>query len=131
MTVRRFIYISAFVMLSGLTACSVEEPGYVSDDASKMPEMSADVVQGQLLVRFDARVSEILDNAGVTKSSPARPMTKSGVLSVDQILELVDDLALFKSSAPDRRQDGKPVPESILAKNSFLIDGLHQIREDQ
>ena len=50
-------------MLSGLTACSVEEPGYVSDDASKMPEMSADVVQGQLLVRFDARVSEILDNA--------------------------------------------------------------------
>ena len=100
-------------MLSGLAACSVEEPGLVADDASKMPEMSTDVVQGQLLVRFDARVSEILDNAGVTKSGPARPMTKSGVLSVDQILELVDGYHIERVFPIDRRSEDKAREEGL------------------
>ena len=100
-------------MLSGLAACSVDEPGHVVDDASKMPEMSTDIVQGQLLVRFDARVSEILDQAGVTKSGPARPMTRSGVLSVDEILDIVEGYHIERVFPVDRRSEEKAREEGL------------------
>ena len=57
---------SALVM--GLTACSVDGPVIGPDAGDKTPQISEDVVQGELLVRFDARVSDILDKAGLTRS---------------------------------------------------------------
>ena len=90
MTIRNIIYAMAAVLLSGLSACSVEGPGTgeLTEDKNA-PQFTEDVVQGQLLVRFDARVSDILEKAGVTKSGPMMPMTRSGILSVDEILDLV------------------------------------------
>lgn len=79
------------VLLAGLNACSVEGPG-VSDVTAevKTPLMAEDVVSGELLVRFDAHVSAVLEKAGLTKSGVNAPATRSGVLSVDEILSLVD-----------------------------------------
>ena len=43
-----------------------------------VPEMGEDVVQGELLVRFDASVANILDKAGLTKSGPSNVLTFRG-----------------------------------------------------
>ena len=77
------------VFLLGVVACSVESPRQVApDQAGREPVFSDDVVNGELLVRFDARVSDILERHGLTKSAAGGPMTRSGVLSVDEILDL-------------------------------------------
>ena len=70
-----------------------------------MPQMSEDVVAGQLLVRFDARVSDILDKAGLTKSGPAAAMDRSGILSVDEILDLVEGYRIERVFPMDARTE--------------------------
>lgn len=111
---RKAIHILASVLLAGFTACSVDGPQTsVDTDESKLPQMSPDVVEGQLLVRFDARVSEILDKAGLTKSGPARPMKRSGVLSVDEILSLVDGYHIERVFPVDVRSEDKAREEGL------------------
>lgn len=111
---RKAIHILASVLLAGFTACSVDGlQTSVDTDESKLPQMSPDVVEGQLLVRFDARVSEILDKAGLTKSGPARPMKRSGVLSVDEILSLVDGYHIERVFPVDVRSEDKAREEGL------------------
>ena len=102
------------VLVMGLNACSVEGPDDVAAQ-NKIPQMSEDVVSGELLVRFDSRVSDILEKAGVTKSGINAPATRSGVLSVDQILSL--ELALKEGKVKEgcsrlilaqRKRHGRP-----------------------
>lgn len=90
----RFFKISFLMsaLVLGLAACSVDGPGVSAEipAENKTPQMSEDVVSGELLVRFDAHVSAVLEKAGLTKSGINAPATRSGVLSVDEILSLVD-----------------------------------------
>ena len=80
MNIRAKIYFVAASLVLGLTSCAIDAP--VEAPKVEKPEVSVtDAVPGQLLVRFDARVADALEQAGVTKS---------GVLSVDEILALVD-----------------------------------------
>lgn len=111
---KRILYMTAVLLLTGLSACSVEEPR-VSEgsDVAKMPQMSADAVAGQLLVRFDAGVSEVLDKAGLTKSGPSMPMTRSGVLSVDEILSLVEGCSIERVFPVDSRTETKAREEGL------------------
>ena len=103
---------SALVM--GLTACSVDGPVTGPDAGDKTPQISEDVVQGELLVRFDARVSDILDKAGLTRSGASSPRTRSGVLSVDEILELVDGYEIERVFPVDVRTEDKARKEGLL-----------------
>ena len=114
MAIRKSIYVMAAVLMSGLAACSVKEPATgIQTDIDKTPQLSEDVVDGQLLVRFDARVSDILDKAGVTKSGPMAPMTRSGVLSVDEILDLVDGYQIERVFPVDMRSEEKARKEGL------------------
>ena len=114
MTIRNIIYAMAAVLLSGLSACSVEGPGTgaLTEDKN-VPQLTEDVVQGQLLVRFDARVSDILEKAGVTKSGPMMPMTRSGILSVDEILDLVEGYQIERVFPVDVRSEEKARKEGL------------------
>ena len=113
MTIRKSIILAA-VLLAGLASCSVEEPATGTDtEVQKTPQLTEDVVQGQLLVRFDPRVSDILDKAGVTKSGPMMPMTRSGVLSVDEILDLVDGYQIERVFPVDVRSEAKARKEGL------------------
>ena len=114
MTIRNIIYAMAAVLLSGLSACSVEGPGTgeLTEDKNA-PQFTEDVVQGQLLVRFDARVSDILEKAGVTKSGPMMPMTRSGILSVDEILDLVEGYQIERVFPVDVRSEEKARKEGL------------------
>ena len=114
MAIRNIIYAMAAVLLSGLAACSVDVPetGAIAEDKNT-PQLTEDVVQGQLLVRFDARVSDILEKAGVTKSGPMMPMTRSGILSVDEILDLVEGYQIERVFPVDVRSEEKARKEGL------------------
>lgn len=114
MNIRKYIFLTAAVLTAGLTACSVDEHRVSMDhEDPQVPELSADVVEGQLLVRFDARVSDILDKAGVTKSGPQSGMSRSGVLSVDEILDLVEGYHIERVFPVDRRSEAKAREEGL------------------
>ena len=114
MAIRKIIYAMAAVLFSGLSACSVDGPetGALTEDKTT-PQLTEDVVQGQLLVRFDARVSDILEKAGVTKSGPMMPMTRSGILSVDEILDLVEGYQIERVFPVDFRSEEKARKEGL------------------
>lgn len=90
MKMKRSIYVIAAAMLFVAAACSVEEPviGGHEDMSPELPSVTDDTVQGELFVCFQPYVSEILDKAGITKSVGASS-SRSGVLSVDEVLDLV------------------------------------------
>lgn len=114
MIIRKSIYVFAAVLMAGFTACSVEGPetGTLTE-GNKAPMITEDVVKGQLLVRFDPRVSDILDRAGITKSGPMAPMTRSGILSVDEILDLVDGYQIERVFPVDMRSEEKARKEGL------------------
>ena len=102
---KKIKYVLMLAFTAALMSCSVENGKNTEIDDQKMPQMSEDVVEGQLLVRFDPRVSDILDKAGLTKSGPALPMDRSGVLSVDEILDLVEGYQIERVFPVDKRTE--------------------------
>ena len=114
MNIRKYIYLIPSILIVGLSACSLDEQKVALEpEGSKVPELSADVVEGQLLVRFDARVSDILDKAGVTRSSSRMPMNRSGVLSVDEILDMVQGYHIERVFPVDQRSEVKTREEGL------------------
>jgi len=108
----RIIFMAA-VLLAGLSACSVEEPvtGGVNEP-EKVSPAGSDVVKGELLVRFDESVSRILDEAGlITKSAGAAD--RSGILSVDEILDLVEGYQIERVFPVDVRTEEKARQEGL------------------
>lgn len=108
----RIIFMAA-VLLAGLSACSVEEPvtGGVNEP-EKVSPVGSDVVTGELLVRFDESVSRILDEAGlITKSAGAAD--RSGILSVDEILDLVEGYQIERVFPVDVRTEEKARQEGL------------------
>ena len=130
MNIRKSIYVMASVLIAGLTACSVDGPVTGPDtDDQKMPQMAEDVVGGELLVRFDPRVSEILDKAGLTRSGINSPMTRSGVLSVDEILDLVDGYQIERVFPVDLRTEDKARKEGLHLWYVVRFSNEHSVAE--
>lgn len=107
-TLRYIIIASA--LIAGLASCAVEAP---QEEVKNLPEAALDAVPGQLLVRFDARVADILDKAGLTKSGPAAPMTRSGVMSVDEILDIAGGYYIERVFPVDMRTEAKAREEGL------------------
>lgn len=103
---RNILFLLTAFLFSALTACSVTDPVQEGNlPVSKEPLITEDVVPGQLLVRFDSSVADILEQAGLTKSGPASPMTRSGVLSVDEILSMVEGYRIERVFPIDPRTE--------------------------
>ena len=88
-----------------LAACSVDEPTLSAPEQTQQLQASEDALPGQLFVRFDASVSRILEQNGITKSGASTPATRSGVLSVDEILDLVDGYQIERVFPVDERTE--------------------------
>lgn len=106
--INKILILSAIV--AGVASCAVEAP---QEEVKHRPDAAADAVPGQLLVRFDPHVAEILDKAGLTKSGPAAPMTRSGILSVDEVLDLVCGYAIERVFPEDPRSESKTREEGL------------------
>ena len=109
----RLIFTTALIAAS-LTACSVEEPvtGAVKEP-QKVSPVSDDAVAGELLVRFDEGVSEILDQAGLITKSGESAASRSGVLTVDEILDLVEGYQIERVFPVDMRSEEKMREEGL------------------
>lgn len=92
--------------MAGLSACSLDEP-VTGVEPQKVSPVSADAVAGELLVRFDEGVSEILDKAGLITKSGEVSATRSGVLSVDEVLDLVEGYQIERVFPVDARSEAK------------------------
>ena len=98
------IYLMAAALVAGLASCAIDAPVEAPEVESQPQFNEADVVPGQLIVRFDARVADALEKAGVTKS---------GVLSVDEILALVDGYHIERVFPVDPRSEAKAREEGL------------------
>ena len=113
MNIRARIYFVATALVMGLASCAIDAPVEMPQPETGYQTAPANAVPGQLLVRFDASVAEVLDEAGLTKSGPAMPMTKSGVLTVDQILDLVEGYQIERVFPVDPRSEQKARMEGL------------------
>ena len=114
MKLKRYIKISVLALAVAMTACGVEEPVRIAPvGQEKVSSFTEGAVAGELLVRFDAEVSDILDKAGVTKSGPAAPASRSGILSVDEILDIVDGYQIERVFPIDMRSEEKSRKEGL------------------
>ena len=111
---RNILFLLTAAVISTFASCSVDEPQQGMEmPESNGPVLTDDVVQGQLLVRFDASVADVLEKAGLTKSGPAAPMTRSGVLSVDEILSMVEGYQIERVFPVDPRTEATAKHEGL------------------
>ena len=105
MNIRARIYFIATALVMGFASCAIDAPVEMPESDGQTQVLPTDAVPGQLLVCFDSHVAEVLEQAGLTKSGPAMPMTKSGILSVDQILDLVEGYQIERVFPMDPRSE--------------------------
>lgn len=99
----------ASVLLSGAGFVSCVETDMVPSSgevAGKLPEFNPDAVNGELLVKFTPSVAAALESAGRTKAGVG-PVSRSGIMSVDEILELVDGYEIERVFPVDPRTEHK------------------------
>ena len=97
--------ISFVAVAAMLAACSVDESTLSAPEQTQQLQASEDALPGQLFVKFDASVSRILEQNGITKSGASTPATRSGVLTVDEILDLVDGYQIERVFPVDSRTE--------------------------
>ena len=78
-----------------------------------VPEMGEDVVQGELLVRFDASVANILDKAGLTKSGPSNVLTSCAIPSVEEVLKIAGEYTIERVFPVDSRSEALSRSEGL------------------
>ncbi len=103
MKMNRYIYMVLAAAAVVLTSC-VRENLQPVEPSVNVPQLPEDAIAGELLVKFDPRVSDILDNVLPTKSSPA---TRSGMVSVDEVLELVGTYQIERVFPKNARTEEK------------------------
>ena len=107
-----------FVSLAAVLALSCADDPCLRDNApvadTNLEYVSSDVVSGQLFVRFEPHVAQILEEACITRSGKSIPAQRSGILSVDEILDLVDGYQIERVFPVDKRSE-----------SNLRMEGLH------
>ena len=112
MKTRIQLYACIAVLLAS-TACTTEELPLAEDTQSGNSEQIQPVA-GEVLVKFAPYVADVLEQAG-SKTRGGAPISRSGVLSVDEVLDIVGGYELERVF---------PVDEGSEAKTREA--GLHQ-----
>lgn len=124
------IILMAVALIAGLASCDVKEPLAGEPELhDKVSPVSTDAVAGELLVRFDEGVSEILDAAGLITKSGEAPARRSGILTVDEILDLVDGYQIERVFPVDRRSESKAREEGLHLWYVVRFSDKHSVEE--
>ena len=94
--------------LTAFSACSTDEPAEPvrnGGSESEPVEMS-----GEVIVKFDASVSDLLDEIGAAQTRSGAPATRSGIYSFDEVLDMLGECEL---------------------ERVFPVDNLHEERSRQ
>ena len=86
---KNFLYTALFALM--LASCSVQE---VIEQPSTPTggtevQLPADVTSGELLIKFDPAMTEILDQALTVATRSGGAMTRSGIPSTDEVLDIL------------------------------------------
>ena len=86
---KNFLYTALFALM--LASCSEQE---VIEQPSTPPggtevQLPADVTSGELLIKFDPAMTEILDQALTVATRSGGAMTRSGIPSTDEVLDIL------------------------------------------
>ena len=87
---KRFLYIALIALTLG--ACTeqdiVEQPSIPTDGGTEV-RLPADVNSGELLIKFKPEMTEILDRTMTRAAGNGGVMTRSGIPSTDEVLEIL------------------------------------------
>ena len=97
--------VSAFgaLALIAFNACTTEElpdPSTGSNDQTEPSEMV-----GEVIVKFDPSVSDLLDERGLTQTRSGATATRSGIYSVDEVLDMLGECELERVFPIDERHE--------------------------
>ena len=81
MKMKKRLYIYLIVALFAISACD-----FNSVEHNELPNYSEQAIDGELFVKFSPEVDDILQSIKSTEEGPA---TRSGILSVDEILNII------------------------------------------
>ena len=101
MTMKNYLYGILATALLAFTACTKEELS--APEPAPAPDVPAEYRSGEVLVKFAPYVSDILDREGITRSGG--PATRSGILSVDEILDIVGGYEIERVFPVDPRNE--------------------------
>lgn len=86
---KKFLYTAMFALM--LTACSeqelIEQPS--TPTGGTEVQLPADVTSGELLIKFDPAMTEILDRTLAVTTRSGGAMTRSGIPSTDEVLDIL------------------------------------------
>lgn len=100
---KKYLYSILAVTAFTLAACTTEEPP--TPGPQPTPEVPAEPVQGELLVKFSPYVSEILDQTAAKATRSGGPATRSGILTVDEVLNIVGTYEIERVFPLDKRNE--------------------------
>lgn len=101
-TTIRIVAIPMLWALLGLNSCTKEFAGDLQDNPNEPPTVEA--VDQEVLVKFAPEIGEMLEQAGRIGSGA---VTRSGNLSVDEVLDLVDGYELERLFPVDRANEAR------------------------
>ena len=88
MKTRLFIYSALFAL--SLSSCDRNETGnYVPEQQETSPALTADAIDGELLIKFSPEMTSILDGYFATRAAGAAVATRSGIPSTDEVLGIL------------------------------------------
>lgn len=86
---KKFLYTALFALT--LTACSeqelIEQPS--TPTGGTEVQLPVDVTSGELLIKFDPAMTEILDRSHAVATRSGGAMTRSGIPSTDEVLDIL------------------------------------------
>ena len=86
---KNFLYTALFALM--LASCSeqevIEQPS--TPTGGTEVQLPADVTSGELLIKFDPAMTEILDQALTVTTRSGGAMTRSGIPSIDEVLDIL------------------------------------------
>ena len=87
---KKFLYIALFALT--LAACSeqeiIEQPSTSSPEETEV-QLPADVTSGELLIKFKPEMTAILDRTMTRATRSGSAMTRSGIPSTDEVLDIL------------------------------------------
>ena len=87
---KRFLYIALITLTLG--ACTeqdiVEQPSIPTDGGTEV-RLPTDVNSGELLIKFKPEMTDILDRTMTRAAGNGGVMTRSGIPSTDEVLEIL------------------------------------------
>lgn len=91
--------------LIAFNACTTEELVEPSVSNGSETQNEPAEMTGEVIVKFDPSVSELLDERGLAQTRSGAPATRSGIYSVDEVLDMLGDCQLERIFPVDARYE--------------------------